>query len=166
MSETTVIGFPLPDEAQFRRDIQAINKFQKVAHSELIPNLDYGVIPGTTKPTLLKPGAEKIAKLLGLSDTYEMLDRQEDWARPFFRYLIRCSLSQFGSDKIVSQGLGECNSMEGKYRWRDSKRKCLLCNAEAIIKGKEEWGGGWVCFKKQGGCGAKFNDGDERIEGQ
>ena len=38
-------------------------------------------IPGTNKPTLLKPGAEKIAKLLGLADSYEIMDRQEAAAR-------------------------------------------------------------------------------------
>jgi len=67
---------------------------------------------------------------------------------------------------VVSEGLGECNSMESKYRWRDSKRRCPSCRAEAIIKGKAEYGGGWLCFTKKGGCGAKFLDGDESIEGQ
>jgi hypothetical protein len=33
---------------------------------------------------------------------------------------------------------------------------CPKCGAAAIIKGKAEYGGGWVCFKKKGGCGAKF----------
>lgn len=28
----------------------------------------------------------------------------------------------------------------------------------AIIKGKEEYGGGYLCFGKKGGCGAKFTD--------
>jgi hypothetical protein len=36
----------------------------------------------------------------------------------------------------------------------------------AIIKGKEEYGGGWVCFKRKDGCGAKFPDGDKSIESQ
>ena len=34
---------------------------------------------------------------------------------------------------------------------------CPECGQPAIIKGKEEWGGGWVCWKKEGGCGAKFD---------
>ncbi len=166
MEEVKTNALTLPDEGTFRRDIEAINRFQQVVHKTMVPDLDYGIIPGTSKPTLLKPGAEKIAKLLGLSDQYIILSQQEDWAKPFFRYLIKCQLVHVNSGALISEGMGECNSMEGKYRWRDSKRKCPVCGVEAIIKGKAEYGGGWICFKKQGGCGVKFDDGDETIEDQ
>lgn len=33
---------------------------------------------------------------------------------------------------------------------------CPDCGASAIIKGKAEFGGGYLCWKKEGGCGAKF----------
>tara|TARA_Y100000310_G_scaffold281082_1_gene301287 strand:+ start:1519 stop:2415 length:897 start_codon:yes stop_codon:yes gene_type:complete len=164
MEEST--SLTLPDESTFIRDMTAVNRFQKVVHSNMVEGQDYGVIPGTNKPTLLKPGAEKIAKLLGLADQYEIVDRQEDWNKPFFRYLIKCSLNSVAHGTTISEGLGECNSMEGKYRWRESKRKCPQCGAEAIIKGKEQYGGGWICFKKTGGCGAKWEDGAEEIESQ
>jgi len=39
---------------------------------------------------------------------------------------------------------------------------CPECGADAIIKGREEYGGGWLCFQKKGGCGAKW-DNDPRI---
>ena len=95
----------LPDEATFTNDLMAINKFQNIVRANMVEGHDFGVIPGTKKPTLLKPGAEKIAKLLGLSDLYEIIDRQEDWDKPFFRV-------------VIAEGLGECNSLESKYRWR------------------------------------------------
>lgn len=114
--ETTALT--LPDETTFRHDIQAINKFQEIVRQSMRENQDYGVIPGTKKPTLLKPGAEKIAKLLGLADYYDILDKHEDWDRPFFRYLIKCRLVTVNSGITISEGLGECNSMESKYRWR------------------------------------------------
>jgi hypothetical protein len=56
--------------------------------------------------------------------------------------------------------------MESKYRYREGKRKCPACGSEAIIKGKAEYGGGWLCFAKKGGCGAKYKDGDPTIECQ
>ena len=115
MTET---GLALPDEAKFKSDIQAINRFQQVVHANLVQGQDFGVIPGTSKPTLLKPGAEKITKLLGLCDHYEILDRQEEWKQPFFRYLVKCQLRTASSDLVVSEGFGECNSMESKYRYR------------------------------------------------
>lgn len=34
---------------------------------------------------------------------------------------------------------------------------CPHCGAVgAIIQGKPEYGGGWLCYKKKGGCGAKY----------
>ena len=44
--------------------------------------------------------------------------------------------------------------------------ECPACGAESIIKGKQEYGGGWICFQKKGGCGAKFTDDDQTIVGQ
>lgn len=36
---------------------------------------------------------------------------------------------------------------------------CPICGVSAIIQGKAEYGGGWLCFKKRGGCGAKWPEG-------
>ena len=108
----------LPDGDKLKTEMAAINKFQQIVHSQMVKNQDYGVIPGTSQPTLLKPGAEKITKILGLSDHYEIADRQEEWKKPFFRYLLKCTLIHMASGRIFSEGLGECNSMESKYRWR------------------------------------------------
>lgn len=35
-----------------------------------------------------------------------------------------------------------------------------------MIKGKAEYGGGWLCFAKKGGCGHKWPDGADVIERQ
>lgn len=42
-------------------------------------------------------------------------------------------------------------------------KRCPQCGAQAIIKGRPEFGGGYVCYKKFGGCNAKFRDDDSRI---
>lgn len=122
MNESALVpyeaGLPLPDEVSLKRELTAVARFQAIVRVELKDGHDYGVIPGAgNKPTLLKPGAEKIAKLLGLADEYEV-EKTEDWEKGFFRYLVRCRLTKFGTGAIVSMGLGECNSMESKYRWR------------------------------------------------
>lgn len=148
---TTQTALVLPDETQFRQDIQAINRFQAIVHQNLVADQDYGIIPGTTKPTLLKPGAEKIAKLLGLSDQYEIIDRQEDWEKPFFRYLIKCKLIHMASQGLVSEGLGECNSMESKYRWRWLSERDLpqgIDKSKLITQERSaKTGGHWSVFR-------------------
>jgi hypothetical protein len=126
---------------------------------------DFGKIPGTEKNTLLKPGAEKLCTLFGLSKRFQLIDHTEEWDRPFFNYLYRCSL--YRGDLLVAEADGSCNSHETKYRWRKGERKCPSCGVEgSVIKGKEEYGGGWLCWTKKNGCGAKFHDTDERITSQ
>jgi hypothetical protein len=151
----------------------AVERYQQVTEfvsRVLREDVDYGVIPGTEKRTLLKPGAEKLTTFFGLSTRFRLLERIEDWTgadhggEPFFYYLYRCQL--YRGDLLIAEADASCNSRETKYRWREAQRACPACGVAAIIKGREEYGGGWVCFRKRGGCGAKYADGDESIEGQ
>jgi hypothetical protein len=146
-----------------------LQEFQLFIKDYLIEDEDFGVIPGTgTKKTLLKPGADKLCELYGLSDSYDIIEKIEDYNAnpPLFDYTVQCVLTRAKTGIPVSAGLGSCSTWESKYRYRDSKRSCPECNAEAIIKGKEEYGGGFLCFAKKGGCGAKFKEDDKRITKQ
>lgn len=96
----------------------AIREFQRVVKTTFIEGHDFGTIPGTPKPTLLKPGAEKIAKLLNLQDDYDIIEKIEDWEGGFFYYLIRCRLTDIASGVLISSGMGSCNSKEGRYAFR------------------------------------------------
>tara|TARA_Y100000310_G_scaffold228287_1_gene230605 strand:- start:1605 stop:2579 length:975 start_codon:yes stop_codon:yes gene_type:complete len=117
MTMTTQLS--IPDEAELRRELALIDKFQCLVRANLKEGLDYGIIPGTgKKPTLLKPGAEKTTKLLSLSDTYSVQHRIENWTQPFFSYEVKCTLTRMGTDQVISEGLGSCNSWESKYRYR------------------------------------------------
>lgn len=148
------------------RGLQARKEREGIIRSVLKEGADFGVIPGTPKPTLLKPGAEKIADCLNLYPDYEPLKVHEDWDKPLFFYQYRCVLKHRGTDATIATGIGSCNSMESRYRWRKTERACPKCQKASIIKGKAEYGGGFVCFKKKGGCGAKFKDDDAAITGQ
>ena len=127
---------------------------------------DYGIIPGTKKKTLLKSGAEKLCEIYGLADEYVMLKEIEQWDTGLFAYTLKCILKSRRDDSVVGEGLGSCSTYETKYRWRDAQRVCPQCQMSAIIKGRAEYGGGWVCFGKKGGCGAKFADDDPVITKQ
>lgn len=143
-------------------------EFQTFVKGYLIEGEDFGTIPGTPKPTLLKPGADKLCELYGLADDYEILTQVEQFNAdpPLFDYTIRCRLTARRDGRLVATGVGSCNSYEGKYKWRDSQRSCPKCHKPTIIKGKEEFGGGFLCFAKKGGCGAKFADTDKAIISQ
>jgi hypothetical protein len=152
---------------------QAIQRYQDMKDfisGVLRKDVDFGIIPGTSKPTLLKPGAEKLATFFGLSTQFEIIEKIEDWSgidhegEPFFNYWYKCRITRNG--KLIAEGEGSCNSFEKKFRYRSSTIKCPKCGKETIIKGKEEFGGGWICFIKKGGCGAKYKAGDPAIESQ
>lgn len=137
---------------------QAISEVMEEGHH-------YGTIPGCgdTK-TLLKPGAEKLNVLFRLAPKYEIEGR--DLPNEHREYEATCNLYHIPTGQFVGQGVGVCSTMESKYRFRKAERICPECGAKAIIKGKEEYGGGWLCFKKKGGCGAKFKDTDQQITSQ
>jgi hypothetical protein len=84
---------------------------------------DYGKIPGAgEKKVLLKPGAEKLCSIFGLSVTYAEDKIIEDWTgadhggEPLFYYSYRCQLSR--GDRFMGEAIGSCNSWESKYRYR------------------------------------------------
>lgn len=92
-----------------------IAQMQTVVQKTLKKGHDFGEVPGTNKPTLLKPGGEKICMLFGLNPEYEFLQTTEDYDKEFFSYNIKCTL--FKNRQAVAQGVGSCNSKEKKYRY-------------------------------------------------
>lgn len=95
--------------------MQRIVNFQGVIQKTLKEGHDYGVIPGTgNKPTLLKPGAEKILMLMGVTSEYQLIERVQDYEQGFFAFTVKCVLSK--GDQVITEGLGHCNNREKKYR--------------------------------------------------
>jgi hypothetical protein len=103
------------DNSGIQVTMQKIAKFQTLVQSALKKGHDYDTIPGTPKPTLLKPGGEKICMLMGVNPEYEFIDKTEDYTNGFFSYNVRCTLMRNGNP--VAQGVGNCNSKEKKYRY-------------------------------------------------
>lgn len=133
----------------------------------MVDKVDYGTIPGAgDKPTLLKPGAEKLTTFFGLSPRFVTEEKVMDWTgrehdgEPFFHIQYRCQL--FRGDLLVGEGLGSCNSWERKYRYRSGGRACPECGSDAIKRSRfaprnnPNAKPGWYCYDKAGGCGANF----------
>lgn len=97
--------------------LQKIGALQNVIKQTLKAGHDFDTIPGTNKPTLLKPGAEKVLMLFGLTSEYEIIREVSDYEKGIFAFTVKCVLSKQGVK--VTEGLGECNSKEEKYRYRN-----------------------------------------------
>ena len=102
---------------QVQKTMHKITQFQQVIQRTLRQNHDFGVVPGTQKPTLLKPGAEKILMMMGLRSEFEIVDSTRDFENGFFQYQVRCKL--YKGDILVTEGLGACNTKERKYIKQD-----------------------------------------------
>ncbi|NLJ89059.1 MAG: hypothetical protein GX327_09880 [Epulopiscium sp.] len=99
---------------------ERINMLQEFIKKHMKKGEDYGEIPGISKPTLLKAGAEKLCDVYGFSKLVEVKNRMEDWEKGFFHYEVEVTLINKKTALIESQGLGSCNSKERKYRYQDS----------------------------------------------
>jgi hypothetical protein len=126
--------------------------------------VDYGCVPDTDKPGLFKRGAEKLAVLFQL----DVQPRNEIVWGPgeHLTVISRPTVFHAPSGARLAYGEGICTSRERKYGYRRLERTCPQCESNAVIKGKAEYGGDWICYRKKGGCGAKFADGDQTIEAQ
>lgn len=147
-----------------RQLLQQVQLVQQVMKEAMQDGEHFGVIPGTQKPTLLQPGAQKLCMTFRLAPEYEV--HEKDLGAGHREYRIGCTLKSITTGVVIGSGVGICSTMESKYRYRQAERLCPSCGKPAIIKGKSEWGGGYVCYEKKGGCKAKFKDGDPAIEGQ
>lgn len=79
--------------------------------------VDYGRIPGCgPKPTLLKPGAEKLCHTFGLAPSFK-IDRR-DLPDGHREYEIICTLVSIASGVTVGSGVGCATTMERRYRYR------------------------------------------------
>lgn len=103
------------------KTLKKISDFHTIIRNTLNPATDFGIIPGTNKPTLLKPGAETICMLFGLTTNVEILSvipQQLSKDTEFVSYTIKCKL--YKNDYAVSEGVGTCNSFEKKYKNQDA----------------------------------------------
>ena len=107
--------------SQVQATMNKITQFQQVIQKTLHQGHDFGIIPGTDKPTLLKPGAEKILMMMGLRSEFEIVDSTRDFEKGFFQYQVRCRLLK--GDMVITEGLGACNTRERKYLKMDPYTK-------------------------------------------
>jgi hypothetical protein len=147
------------------QDIKAqVHLIQEVMQAVMREGYHYGTIPGTDKPTLLKPGAEKLTMTFRLAPLLRV--RARDLDNGHREYRVRCTLVHIPTGHVYGEGVGLCSTLESRYRYRYADRICPQCARATIIKGKPEYGGGWLCFQRKGGCGAKFGAQDASIISQ
>jgi len=174
MSDAVAIRQPTPsslarrDELTIEDMIAQVQKIQMVMERVMKEGEHYGVIPGTgTKPSLLKPGAEKLCMLFRLAPDPHSV---EVYDGKHLTVKSKNILTHIPTGEVWGSGEGSCSTKESKYAYRQSRRACPKCGAEQINKSKfprrDGSPAGWYCHAKSGGCGAEFAANDPQIMAQ
>lgn len=96
---------------------------KKLVKGALEEDVDYGLIPGCgDKPSLLKPGAEKLLLLFKLGSFPEAQDLSEP---DVVRFVVRTKIIHIPSGREICVGIGSASSDEEKYKWRK-----VVCDEE------------------------------------
>jgi ssDNA-binding Zn-finger/Zn-ribbon topoisomerase 1 len=160
-------------EAEFQQRLAALKKGQdrikQIKRDLMEEGAHYGVIPGTNKPTLLKPGAEVLCSIYGLrADFLPTFEYGDNTTAPAIRVSMRCELhlGDLGGP-VVAVGYGTANAWERKHRYRRADRSCPACGEYGSIrrsKFDKDGDRGWWC--KNDSCKVNFRRDDPSITEQ
>jgi hypothetical protein len=108
------------------QEIQSVNinqakqwyaEFSQFSKEVLKSGLDFGVIPGVSKPSLFKPGAEKLALVYKLQPRFEMTDKTVDIETGYISYSYKCTIYT-SNNQVRGECEATCHSFEKKYLYR------------------------------------------------
>lgn len=117
------------------------DEIARFIQSNLTEEVDYGVVPGTRdKPSLFKPGAERINSAFGVTAVHSIVEKEIDHDREnnyvdkykkpgksqgLYRYVVDCRLLL--GDRLLASCLATCSTLESKYisRPRDCENTSL-----------------------------------------
>jgi len=114
---TGLITRPPAEVASFDELTAQVHKLDQFYRHLMTEGTDYGVVPGTKKPSLYKAGAELLRIWAGLSPQFEVNGGGTDLETGIFSYEVKCSLWN-EQGRLIGEGVGNCNSLESKYRFR------------------------------------------------
>lgn len=101
--------------------VRQVNVIQNVMKSVMKEEEHFGTIPGTNKPSLYKPGAEKLSLVFRLRPEYQIT--KTDLPGGHREYEIICSLFHIPTGLMIGQGVGAATTMEAKYRFRGGEKE-------------------------------------------
>jgi hypothetical protein len=86
-------------------------------------DVHYGRLPGTSKPILFLPGAQKLGFKFSLIPNYKYETIYLDDNKVHREYIVTCDIIHGPTGVKVGAGAGSCSTMESKYRYRLKKEK-------------------------------------------
>lgn len=110
----------------------------------LVRDVDFGVIPGTSKPSLFQPGAMKIKTLYGFFERHELVymhipePGEQD---PYFCFVDKCELIKLhpesGNEYVFQTSYAEASTREkssGRNPWDGAEACIQKAQKRALVK--------------------------------
>jgi hypothetical protein len=110
----------IPDESTSIPKLKRMEAMLNTVYTSVMQEgTDYDILPGTSKPGLLKAGAELLARLFNIVADTQIVSRVEKTEQevPYFQYDAECRLSN-ARGEFVGNGVGSCNSAEPQYAFK------------------------------------------------
>lgn len=92
----------------------------------MVKGMHYGVIPGSKKNSLLKPGSELLLPRFGLGCFPVVQDLSNEYE---IKFMVEAKGVHIATGVHVGSGIGICSSNEEKYKWRRAASKREFENA-------------------------------------
>lgn len=116
--------------------IEHVKTVQEIMRAVMKPDVHYGVIPGTDKPTLLKAGAELLCMTFRIADAYQIEDLS---TADTVRYRVTCIGTHQTTGTVLGTGMGEASSLEEKYKWLKATKREWEATPETLRRVKYGW---------------------------
>lgn len=113
--KTELMSVSSSDVEMLGQHLNNIKSFVKESLKEGI-NSDFAKIPGTPKKCLLKPGAEKLMRLFGLSSRVECVDKVVSPEENLVMFTYKATVFHIKSNTPIAECEGVCNNHEFKYK--------------------------------------------------
>lgn len=122
--DSRYMGSNLPvSQADLNQLSEQRKMLKEFIKNELVVDVDFGIIPGTPKPSLYKPGAEKLNRLFGLGAKFTCVEKEVDRRDNFASYTYKCEIYHLKSGRVIAECEALCNSQEKKYKERSVWKK-------------------------------------------
>lgn len=112
MGSNSMMLFPTKEQIDQYKEF--LENYDSFISSVLNDGVDFGKIPGVDKPSLLKPGAEKLEKLLFLTHKKDCVEKIVEPG--FIKYTYRTTVFD-NQGRVKATCEGTANSKEKKYRY-------------------------------------------------
>lgn len=166
----TMAVAPMPPLAAFAMSpqdlVNQVTLIQQAMKMVMKDGVHYGTIPGTERKdrdgnalaeqpkSLYQAGAETLSVMFGLTTKVDLITKDLQGGHRE----VTSQVTLFDrAGNMRSQANGFATTMESKHRYRGAAGKvCPACGELQVKRSAAQYGGGYYCDQKRGGCGVTY----------